>query len=291
MYDYGARNYDPALGRFTNIDPLIELMRDNSTYSYGFNNPVYFEDFEGLIPIPQIVRSSRTSSGFGLRYHPIRKKMIGHGGVDLVSPVGSDVKSAAIGTIAKIGWDPDGYGNYIIVQHIDGYYTLYGHLSSVNAGLKTGSAVGNGESIGSSGNTGGSTGPHLHFEIIKANSLTGVFNKSNKINPASIYDLNETLYPGGSSSSSNISFDNPYLDFSSITNLIIPHIEIPKFGPAPSSPRTPISPIKPITPSPIVPSPTPSPSPGPSPSPVPIPTPSPSPSPILPTHFPNTPRL
>ena len=80
VYDYGARNYDPALGRWMNIDPLIELMRDNSTYSYSFNNPVSFVDDEGLIPLPQIVHFSRISSGFGIRVHPISGKTKGHGG-------------------------------------------------------------------------------------------------------------------------------------------------------------------------------------------------------------------
>jgi RHS repeat-associated protein len=276
MYDYGNRNYDPAIGRFMNIDPLIELMKDNSTYSFAFNNPVYFEDYEGLIPIPQIVRSSRTSSGFGLRMHPVRKKLIGHGGVDLVAPVGSDVKSAAIGTVAKIGWDPDGYGNYIIVEHIGGYYTLYGHLSGIGSGIKVGSSVGNGQSIGSSGNTGGSTGPHLHFEIIKSNSLSGAYNKSNKVNPSSIYDLNTLLYPSASKSKG-------------IEDIVIPHFSFnmdflfPKSSTNNSDPRTPITPITPLTPQPIVPSPTPSPSPTPI---IPTPTPTPTPTPMPFPHFP-----
>jgi len=213
------------------------------------------------------------------------------GGVDLVAPVGSDVKSAAIGTIAKIGWDPDGYGNYIIVQHIGGYYTLYGHLSAIGSGIKVGSTVGNGESIGNSGNTGGSTGAHLHFEIINANSVSGVFKGSNKIDPTSIYDLNEKLYPGSKSDAFNFSFDNPSFDFSDSFNFKIPNIEIPKFGKEPAK-KTSINPVRPITPMPIVPGPSPQPTPNPMPIPNPNPSPSPIiPSPIIPSHFPNTPRL
>ena len=127
--------------------------------------------------------------------------MIGGGGIDLAAPIGSNVKSAAIGTISKIGYDSDGYGNYIIVKNVDGYFTLYAHLSKVSNGIKVGTKIGNGQVIGKSGNTGGSTDPHLHFEIIKADSLAGVFEKANKIDPLKFYDLNECLYPGTSNSS------------------------------------------------------------------------------------------
>ncbi|KRD11761.1 hypothetical protein ASE21_08685 [Flavobacterium sp. Root901] len=234
LYDYGARNYDPALGRWMNIDPLIELMRDNSTYGFAFNNPIYFEDYDGLIPIPQIVKSMRISSSFGLRMHPIKHTWKGHAGIDLTAGTGNDVKSAAIGTIAKVGWDPDGYGKYIVVKHINGYYTLYAHLSKVNDGIKIGESVGNGESIGKSGSTGGSTGPHLHFEIINAQSLAEVFNKANKIDPNTIYDLNDKLYPK-KSSIFNFSFDSPSFNFSDIMDLEIPSVSIPNIGTSSSS--------------------------------------------------------
>jgi murein DD-endopeptidase MepM/ murein hydrolase activator NlpD len=126
--------------------------------------------------------------------HPIRKKLLGHDGVDLAASSSSVVSAAARGTVAKIGWDPDGYGRYVVIKHANGYYSLYAHLLKNGVNVKKNQKVSNGQVIASSGNTGGSTGPHLHFEIIRAKSLAGVFNKKNKIDPESINDLDVLLH-------------------------------------------------------------------------------------------------
>lgn len=193
-YDVTARNYDPALGRWMNLDPLAEQMFSYSPYSYAFNSPVYFFDEDGNIPLPLIINYSRISSQFGLRMHPIHKVYKGHGGVDLVTPDGSSVNAAARGVVEKVGWDPDGYGRYIVIRHADGYYSLYAHLEKSGTMVVKGDNISNGQMIATSGNTGGSTGSHLHFEIVKANSLSGVFNKNNKVDPQSIYDLDQKLH-------------------------------------------------------------------------------------------------
>ncbi|MFC9582005.1 transglycosylase family protein [Streptomyces yangpuensis] len=90
-----------------------------------------------------------------------------HTGVDFAVPTGTSVKAVTAGTVVSAAWQ-GAYGNAVVIQHEDGLYSLYAHLSStsVTAGQKTTG----GQEIGLSGSTGNSTGPHLHFEIRTANN-------------------------------------------------------------------------------------------------------------------------
>jgi murein DD-endopeptidase MepM/ murein hydrolase activator NlpD len=85
-----------------------------------------------------------------------------HSGQDFAVPVGTPVKSVASGTVVTAGWG-GAYGNNIVIRHANGKYSQYAHLSKFNA--KVGERVSAGEVIARSGNTGNSSGPHLHFEI------------------------------------------------------------------------------------------------------------------------------
>ena len=88
-----------------------------------------------------------------------------HNGVDLVAPTGTPVLAAASGTV--VGAAPNaGYGNWIRIQHVQNVATVYGHLSAFAPGISAGTKVERGEVIGFVGNTGRSTGAHLHFEVI-----------------------------------------------------------------------------------------------------------------------------
>jgi len=108
----------------------------------------------------------RVSSPFGMRLHPILGYQIRHKGVDFAAPLGTPVPAGADGVIQKIGRN-GGYGKYIQIKHNDTYSTAYGHLNGYAADLKVGSSVKKGEIIGFVGSTGRSTGPHLHYEIVK----------------------------------------------------------------------------------------------------------------------------
>ncbi|NTV01686.1 MAG: M23 family metallopeptidase [Chlorobiaceae bacterium] len=108
------------------------------------------------------------SSEFGLRMHPIHKRMIFHAGTDFSAPEGTKVMATADGTVAFSGFD-SGYGKKVIVDHGNGYQTIYAHLSK--ALIRQGQHVRRGDTIAFSGNTGLSTGPHLHYEVRKDNSV------------------------------------------------------------------------------------------------------------------------
>lgn len=109
----------------------------------------------------------RQTSGFGTRGNPFDKKRSEfHKGIDLACPIGSKVMAARDGVVTFTG-SKGGYGKLIIIKHEHDYSSFYGHLSRYN--VKPGQKVNRGDVIGFSGNTGRTTGPHLHFEVKKGN--------------------------------------------------------------------------------------------------------------------------
>lgn len=105
----------------------------------------------------------RISSGFGGRSSPGGRGSTNHQGVDFATPIGTSIYAASGGTVSASGWS-GGYGYMVLITHPDGSKTRYAHLSKCL--VSTGQTVAQGEKIALSGNTGISTGPHLHFEII-----------------------------------------------------------------------------------------------------------------------------
>lgn len=104
----------------------------------------------------------RFTSGFGYRRHPITGGRRMHNGVDFAARKGTDIFTTADGVVTYAGW-MSGYGNTIKIKHDFGIETLYGHLSRIK--VKKGQRVSRGQQIGDMGNTGQSTGTHLHYEI------------------------------------------------------------------------------------------------------------------------------
>jgi murein DD-endopeptidase MepM/ murein hydrolase activator NlpD len=115
------------------------------------------------------VDGARITSGFGMRFHPVLGYTRMHKGVDFGVPIGTPVMAAGAGTIAFMGVQ-HGYGNFVLVNHGNGYATAYGHLSHFAPGLHIGSRVRQGQMIAKSGMSGMATGPHLHYEI-RVNSV------------------------------------------------------------------------------------------------------------------------
>lgn len=109
-------------------------------------------------PLP----SYHISSPFGPRKNPFSGQLIHHDGLDLVAPIGTIVSAANEGLVLEEGYDPV-YGNFIIIDHGDGYETVYGHLKKFL--VRKSQQVSSGTAIGQVGMSGQTTGPHLHFEI------------------------------------------------------------------------------------------------------------------------------
>ncbi len=109
------------------------------------------------------ISGGRQTSGFGRRRAPTRGASSYHKGIDWATPVGTAVMASSAGTVAKAGWG-SGYGYVVYINHADGRQTRYGHLSKVL--VSPGQTVAQGQKIALSGNTGVSTGPHVHFEIL-----------------------------------------------------------------------------------------------------------------------------
>ena len=109
------------------------------------------------------INGGRLTSNFGKRAAPKKGASTYHKGVDWATPTGTPVYASCGGTVAKAGWG-SGYGYVVYINHEDGRQTRYGHLSKVL--VSAGQKVKQGDKIALSGNTGVSTGPHLHFEIL-----------------------------------------------------------------------------------------------------------------------------
>lgn len=126
------------------------------------------EEMLASIPAIQPVANKdlrRIGSGFGMRIDPIYKVPRMHEGIDFTAPVGTPIYATGNGVVTTIEYGDRGYGNYVVIKHGYGYQTLYGHMSRIKA--KPGQKVMRGDIIGYIGNTGKSTGPHCHYEVIR----------------------------------------------------------------------------------------------------------------------------
>jgi murein DD-endopeptidase MepM/ murein hydrolase activator NlpD len=126
-------------------------------------------DLESRPKITPIRKSDivRFTSGFGFRTHPIYHVRKFHEGIDITARKGTPVYAASAGKVIIAGNMKDGYGNKVVIDHGNGYRTLYAHLDKIL--VKWGQEVNLAQQIGKVGNTGGSVSPHLHYEVQKNN--------------------------------------------------------------------------------------------------------------------------
>lgn len=176
---FGGVNRYENLGNLENADLVISTAKklDQLSKSIYVQTKSYDEveimvknKFKLLAAIPAIMPIAikdfnRISSGYGWRVHPLYKTRIFHDGMDFTGKVGTPLYATGDAVVKKAG-KLRGYGKTVVLDHGYGYTTLYAHLSNYN--VKRGQKVKRGEVIAFLGNTGKSTGPHLHYEIRKS---------------------------------------------------------------------------------------------------------------------------
>lgn len=185
---YGGTNRYLALDGYVNSDMVINTAKriDILTSQIYVQSKSFDEIYmmaknksEMLSCIPAIMPVKdtdiyRISSHYGQRTDPFYKVSKFHGGIDFSGPIGIGIYATADGTVVKVQRSKNGYGNSVLIDHGYGYKTRYAHLDSFK--VKRGDKVKRGQEIGTMGNTGKSTAPHLHYEVIKNNKTVNPIN-------------------------------------------------------------------------------------------------------------------
>jgi murein DD-endopeptidase MepM/ murein hydrolase activator NlpD len=144
--------------------------KELSLYNFRFNNKEGYYDVDGKSVIKTLMKTpingARLSSSFGLRKHPILGYNKLHQGTDFAAVTGTPIMASGSGVVLR-AQKYKGYGNFVSIRHNSTYVTAYGHMSKYGRGIKKGVRVNQGQIIGYVGSTGMSTGPHLHYEVIK----------------------------------------------------------------------------------------------------------------------------
>ena len=132
-------------------------------------------EIPSMFPLPDKYRERVTWGHHEKAIHPISKKEVIHEGVDIAAPMGTAVYAASGGVVKKAEL-LEGWGNLLVIEHVEGYATYYAHLEGFK--VKSGDEVTKGQVVATVGSTGKSTGPHLHYEVRKEGA---------KVNPEEYY--------------------------------------------------------------------------------------------------------
>ncbi len=174
--EYGGTNRYDYITQFTNSEIVLnttkkatEIRREIYIQSKSFDEIIRLaknhEKMLECIPAIQPIYNKdlkHMASGYGMRIDPIYHTPKFHAGMDFTAPIGTKIFATGNGTVILSGWK-QGYGNCVMIDHGFSYQTLYGHMHKTN--VRAGQKVKRGDVIGFVGNTGKSTGPHLHYEV------------------------------------------------------------------------------------------------------------------------------
>lgn len=185
---YGGSNRYEALNGYENSNIVKETAKKidvvesqlyvqsksfDEVYDMARNKAQMLSCIPAIMPVKD-VDIYRISSHFGYRTDPFYKVQKLHNGIDFSAPIGTHIYCSGDGVVEKVIKGNSGYGNNIVVDHGYGYKTRYAHLSK--AYVKVGQKVKRGEYIANVGNSGKSTAPHLHYEVIKNNKAINPVN-------------------------------------------------------------------------------------------------------------------
>jgi len=185
----GLKNSELIVESAKKLDQITkQLYIQSKSYDDVIEMAMAKEKMIASIPAIQPVSNSdlrRMASGYGMRMHPIYKRMKMHTGMDFSAERGTEIYATGAGKVVHTETSRRGYGNNIIIDHGYGYKTLYAHMSSFN--VRQGQEITRGQTIGYVGNTGTSVAPHLHYEVWKDDQ---------KVNPVNFYfnDLTPAEY-------------------------------------------------------------------------------------------------
>lgn len=176
----GVNRYDKLEG-YNNSELIIETAKridqlskqiyiQSKSFDEVFQMAKQKENMLAAIPAIQPIHNkdlTRMASGFGMRMHPILKYKKFHAGMDFTAPIGTPIHATGKGIVIQADAAASGYGLHVKISHGYGYVTVYAHMSKVK--VRVGDKVGRGDLIGYVGNSGLSSGPHCHYEVIKNN--------------------------------------------------------------------------------------------------------------------------
>lgn len=167
----GFENSDLVIKSLKKSDILIKQLHIQSE---SYDTVIYLAQAkqDSLLAVPGIVPVApgefhRISDRFGKRVHPITGKVHTHTGLDFAAQIGKKIHTTGNGKVVSVRKLRRGYGNVVIIKHGFGFKTLYAHMNDIY--VKVGEEVKRGQTIGTVGNTGTSTGPHLHYEVMYKN--------------------------------------------------------------------------------------------------------------------------